>query len=70
MPVSSEYVAVDLTATNAHIYRGRVVDLGWGVCRQGHGLQAFGDGHMTEQVARDRAAALNAGSVGTTVPNH
>lgn len=55
------YFAIDLTANNALCFPGRVVDLGWGVCRQGFGLQHFGDGYMTEAVANARADALNHG---------
>lgn len=64
----SEYIAVDLTANNAHMY-DEPIDLGWGVCRHGHGLLAFGDGYMNEAIARARADALNRGEVGTSVVN-
>jgi hypothetical protein len=43
--------------------------LGWGVCRQGHGLQQFGDGYMPKHIAEARAAVLNAGLPGTYVAN-
>jgi hypothetical protein len=44
-------------------------DYGFGVCRHGFGLQSFGDGYMTEEVAEARAIALNAGRPATDVPN-
>jgi hypothetical protein len=67
---SGEYVAVDLTANNAHMYEeGNAPDFGWGVCRQGHGLQAFGDGYMPKHLAEARAAVLNAGLPATYVAN-
>lgn len=50
-----EYVAVNLTENNAHCYPDRTPpDFGWGVCKHGSGLQHFGDGYMTEQVATKR----------------
>jgi hypothetical protein len=69
--VGLEYVVVDLTANNAHCYPDRETppDFGYGVCRQGHGLQEFGDGYMTEGVATARAAALNAGESATDITN-
>ena len=65
------YVVVNLTENNAHCYPDRETppDFGYGVCRHGHGLQAFGDGYMTEAVATARAEALNAGLPATVVPN-
>lgn len=43
--------------------------LGWGVCRHGFGLQDFGDGYMSREVAEARAIALNAGRAATDVAN-
>jgi hypothetical protein len=65
------FIAIDLTANNPprnddHVAR----DFGWGVCKHGHGLQEFGDGYMTEKVARARAEALNAGCPATIIPNN
>lgn len=57
---ADDYIAIDL---------GGLRELGWGVFRHGHGLQAFGDGYMTEPIARARAAVLNAGLPATTVAN-
>jgi len=64
-----DYVAIDLDENNAHLYPDQRTEFGWGVCRHGHGLQAFGDGYMTERVARARADVLNAGRPATEVPN-
>jgi hypothetical protein len=45
-------------------------DLGWVVIRQRDDVMiAFGDGYMTEDVARARAQALNQGRPGTDVVN-
>lgn len=65
------FVAVDLTANNAHCYpdTNPPPDFGWGVCRHGHGLQQFGDGYMTRDIAEQRAAALNAGLPATQIEN-
>lgn len=68
---SDEYIVVDLTANNAHCYPDAKTppDFGFGVCRQNHGLQEFGDGYMNEKVATARAAALNAGLPGSSIVN-
>jgi hypothetical protein len=64
------YVVVNLTENNAHLYpEGEAPDLGYGVCRHGHGEQSFGDGYMTKAVAEARARALNAGRPATDIPN-
>lgn len=65
-----KYLAIDLTANNAHCYPDKdpPPDFGWGVCKHGSGLQEFGDGYMVERIARARAAALNAGRSATTIP--
>ena len=74
------YLALDLTANNRHsidafAYLRAILtrlprpDLGWGVCRHGFGLQDFRDGHMSREVAEDRAIALNHGRPATDVPN-
>jgi len=69
-PEVGEYIAVDLTENNRPLNPDEPArDLGWGVVRHGHGLQAFGDGYMTRTVAERRAAHLNAGGVGTDVWN-
>lgn len=44
-------------------------DFGWGVVRHGFGLQSFGDGYMTQEVATARAKALNQGKMATDIPN-
>jgi hypothetical protein len=49
--------------------RGTPPDFGWGVCRQGFGLQDFGDGYMNEQVATERAKTLNRGHPATNIIN-
>ncbi len=66
-----EFIAVDLTENNAHCYPDKdpPPDFGWGVCRQGYGLQEFGDGYMVERVARERARVLNEGHPATDIPN-
>jgi hypothetical protein len=74
-PLHGKYLPIDLTANNPPRNPDQVAtDFGWGVCRQGYGLQEFGDGYMTEKVARTRAEALNEGKVaaGVTVgiPNN
>lgn len=62
-PLHGKYLVIDLTANNAHSYpdRNPPPDFGWGVCRQGYGLQEFGDGYMTKVIAEARAAVLNEG---------
>lgn len=68
-PANGDYVAIDLTANNAHIYPNSTPDFGWGVCRQGHGLMQFGDGYMVKEIAELRAVALNSGLPATVVEN-
>lgn len=71
------YISVDLDENNRHsvdAYCARFPDrprpdLGWGVCRHGFGLQSFGDGWMSREVAELRAKTMNAGHPGTDVPN-
>jgi hypothetical protein len=65
------FIAIDLTANNAHCYPDHDTppDFGWGVCKHGRGLQEFGDGYMVESVARARAQALNEGKQATDIPN-
>jgi hypothetical protein len=69
-PLHGKYLPIDLTANNNPRNPEHVAhDFGWGVCRQGYGLQDFGDGYMCERVARARAEALNTGCSATTIPN-
>lgn len=70
IPVGT-FLAIDLTANNAHCYPDKdpPPDFGWGVCKHGSGLQEFGDGYMIEAVARERARALNEGKQATDIPN-
>jgi hypothetical protein len=65
------YIVIDLTANNAGCYPDRETppDFGYGVCRHGHGLQEFGDGYMSKDVATARAEILNAGGRATDIPN-
>jgi hypothetical protein len=69
------YAPIDLDENNAHQLRQareRFPDhpgFGWGVCRHGFGLQDFGDGYMSEEIATARAKALNEGRPATDVPN-
>ena len=73
---NGDFIAVDLDANNDHARKrwaerhGREPSsFGWGVCRHGHGLQHFGDGFMSERVARARATVLSEGRPATDVPN-
>lgn len=73
---NGDYIAIDLDANNQHsrdewaARNGRQPDsFGWGVCRHGYGLQSFGDGFMSERVARSRANLLNAGLPASGMPN-
>lgn len=69
------YLVIDLDANNrAQVdeIRERFPDhpgFGWGVCRQGFGLQSFGDGYMSERVATARAKALNSGQPAYEIVN-
>lgn len=71
------YIPIDLDANNrasieAWLERNpgkEHVPFGWGVCRHGFGLQQFGDGYMSEEVATARAIALNRGQLATDIVN-
>lgn len=70
------YLALDLDENNRHsrgAYRERTgrepESFGWGVCRHGFGLQSFGDGFMSQEIAEARAKVLNEGRPATEIAN-
>ncbi len=70
------YLALDLDENNRASREAwekrtglQAQSFGWGVCRHGFGLQAFGDGWMSREVAEARAVALNHGRQATDVVN-